>query len=88
MWLHIDMLGLKELFGAFASQILNYVSKLAAAVIAFPGIPFCVLVCENASRRFQYGLADEIFRSNQLKSFMLTALLVLDRSKHVGIDLR
>ena len=37
MWLHVDVIGAKEAFGAVASQVFDHVRELAAAVVAFAG---------------------------------------------------
>src|SRR5437660_2955075 len=60
VWLHIYMFSVKELFGALASEILDYICEFTSAVIALAGIAFCVFVCEYASGSFQHRFADEI----------------------------
>src|SRR5664280_2034551 len=84
--LHVGVLGAKELLGAVACQVLDYVGEFASAVVAFAGIAFGVLVGEDGASRLQHGLAHKIFRGDQLQTFMLTALFVLNRLRDLWIN--
>ena len=66
MRLHVDVLGAKKLFGAVAGQVLHFIGILAAAVVAFAGVAFGVLVGEDASGGFENGFGGEVFACDQL----------------------
>src|SRR5580693_4212077 len=53
VWLHINIFGAEELESALAGQILHYIRKFAAGVIALAGITFGVLVSEDAAGGFE-----------------------------------
>src|SRR5208337_98084 len=86
MWLHVGVLSPKELLGTVARQALDDIGEFASAVIALPGIALSVLVGEDRACRFKHGLTHEVFRSDQLQSFMLAALFVLDRLRDPRIN--
>jgi hypothetical protein len=60
MRLDIGMIGAKDLFGALARQILDDISKLAAAVIAFPWVSLSVFVGKNRAGSLQDSHADKV----------------------------
>ena len=84
--LHIDILRAKKFLGPLARQVLDYVGKLASAVIALARIPFRILVGEHRPGSLQHSLADKIFRSDQLQPFMLTASFVVGSVRNFGIN--
>ena len=85
MRLHVGMLGAKKLLGAVARQVLDDIGKLAAAVIAFAGISFGILIGKHRASCFEHGFADEVFRGNQFQSFVLAAGFVVDRGGNLRI---
>ena len=88
MGLHVGIFGAEELFGAVAGQVLDHVGEFAAAVVAFAGISFGVLVGEHRSHGFEHGFADEIFGGDQLQAFMLALSFMVDGRGHLGIGFK
>src|SRR5215213_1683218 len=78
MRLNVDVLRAKKLPGSFDRQSLDFIDKLAAAVIALTGISFRILVGQHATDRSQHRGADEVFRCDQLDPVLLTTLFALD----------
>ena len=88
MRLHVGVLGAEELLGAVARQVLDHVGELASAVVALAGIALGVLVGEDRAGGFQHGFADKVLRGDQLQTFVLAALFVLDGLRDLGINFR
>ena len=88
MRLDVGVLGAKELLGSITSQVLDDVGILAAAVVAFAGIPFGVLVGEDAADGFQDRFRREVLAGDQARmpSGVLAFHLVLDGFVDFGID--
>src|SRR5215203_1170822 len=78
MRLNVDVLRAKKLPGSFDRQSLDFIDKLAAAVVALAGIAFRILVGQHATDRSQHRRTDEVFRCDQLDPVPLTTLLALD----------
>ena len=83
--LHVGVLGAKELFGAVAGKVLNYIGVLAAAVIALARVAFGVLVGEDGPHGLKHGARDEVFTGNHLQAFMLAEHFILDLLGHLRI---
>ena len=86
MRLHVGVLGAEELLGAVASQVLDDVDELAAAVIALAGIAFGVLVGEDAAGGFQHGFGGEVLAGDQFQPAVLALDFVLDGFVNLGVD--
>jgi hypothetical protein len=71
--LHVGVLSAEDLFGAVAGEVLDHVGVLASTVVAASRIAFGVLVGEDGACGFEHGAADEVFRGNHLKAFVLAA---------------
>ena len=52
--------GPEQFFYPRAGKVLDNIDILAAAVIAFAGVAFRILVCHNAAGGFEHGRADEV----------------------------
>ena len=71
MRLHVGVLGVEQLLGAVAREVLDDIGEFAAAVIAFPGITFRVLVGENAAGRLEHRFGGEVFAGDQFQAGIL-----------------
>jgi hypothetical protein len=76
--LHVGMFRAEKFLGPLARQIFDHVGKLASAVIALAGIALRILIGEHRTGSFEHGLADKVFRSDQLQPFVLAADFVVD----------
>jgi hypothetical protein len=72
--LDAHVLAPEDLFRAIDGQPFDGVDILAAAVPAFPGITFRILVRQDTALRFHDGAAGEIFRGDQLDVLALAIL--------------
>src|SRR5262249_22761401 len=86
MRLHVGVLGVEELLHAVAREVLDNVSKFAAAVVALAGISFGVLIGEDAAGGFEYGLANKVLGGDELEALVLAALLVVNRLRDFRIN--
>src|SRR5215467_6172158 len=59
---------------------------LAAAVVAPPRQSFRIFVGKDRPLRFENGLADDVFRGNELDLVALARELALDHIGHLGMD--
>ena len=62
--LHVRMIRAEQLLRAIDRGLLDHVRIFTAAVIAFAGIAFGILVCEHRAGRFQHGFADKVLAGN------------------------
>src|SRR5207247_4613493 len=86
--LHMGILGVEELFGAFLGEGFDDIGELAAAVIALGGIAFGVLVGEDAAGGFENRLRCEVLAGDQFQVRVLTFGFVADRIGDFGIHFR
>ena len=84
--LHVGVLGVEELFGAVAGEVLDDVGEFAAAVVALAGVAFGVLVGEDAAGGFEDGFGGEIFAGDQFEAGVLAIGFVLNCVVDVGVD--
>ena len=68
------MVGTKQLFRSFDGDIFNDIHALAAAVVAFGGKTFCILVGQDGSHCHHNSFGNDIFRSNQLDVAFLAGI--------------
>ncbi len=59
--LYIGVLSSEELLYAADSEVFNLVDYLAAAIIAFSGVAFGILVCETRAHGTHHFVADIVF---------------------------
>ena len=85
MWLHVGVIGAEERLRAGDRQRFGDVDELAAAVVAPAWIPFGVLVGQHRAGCFEDGLADEVFRGDELEAFCLAARFVGDGSSDLRV---
>ena len=78
MRLNIHIFTSEKLFRPVSCQIFNNVNALAAAVISFSRISFCIFIRQRASHSSHDRFADPVFRRNQLNMRVLTLLLGFD----------
>ena len=78
MWLHVSVIGAKQLFRTINRSLLYDVGPFASTVIPFPRITFGVFVCEDGPGRFKNRFADKVFGSDQFKSVCLPGYFVVD----------
>src|SRR6266481_5041225 len=71
----------------FNGQIFRVVDILTAAVIAPPRQSFRIFVGKDRPLRFEDGLADDVFRGNELDLVALARELALDHVGYLGIGL-
>jgi len=84
VWLHIGVLGAKDLLGAVAGEVLHHVRDLATTVVALAGVALGVLVGEDRSSGLKHRARDEVLAGDHLQAFVLAQDLLL----HEGEDLR
>src|SRR5579872_6338045 len=88
MRLDVGKLAIEQLFGALDRECLDRIRWRAALVVASARITFGIFVGENRPLRFKHGLADDIFRSDELDLRLLTvefrADCILDRRVPFG----
>ena len=84
--LHVDVLGVEELFGAVAREVFHFIGILAAAVITLAGIAFGVLVGEDAAGGFEHGFRGEILARDQFDLAVLPTRFLKDELVDGGID--
>ena len=85
--LHVAMIATEKLFQPFARQLLGDVYKLAAAVIAFCGIPFGIFVGKVTSHRRHHGGRNDILACNEFEIAALTGKLFFHCRVQFGIGL-
>ena len=88
MGLHVDIGTVEQFLGALNCQVFGDIHRLAAAVIAFAGIAFRILIGQHRADRFQNRFGDNVFRSDQFDLVLLTGEFFADRAHHIGIALR
>ena len=86
MRLDIDIFGVEQRLDPVYRQLLHDVYVLAAAVIAFAGIPFGILVGQHRPLRLHHRRAGIIFRSDQLDIFFLALLFRFDCLPDIGVN--
>ena len=69
--LHIGVVRTEQALHAVDCQLLGNVHVLAATVIALARIPFCILVGEHRSLRFQHARAGIVLRRDELDMLLL-----------------
>ncbi len=79
MRLHIGELGIEQRFHPVYCQLLGDVHEFAAAVVAFAGIAFGVLVGQHRALRLQHCRACIIFRGDQLDMVFLALIFGANR---------
>ena len=85
MRLHVGVLGAEQRLRALDRERFGDVDELAAAVVALARIAFGVLVRQHRAGGFEDGMADEIFRRDQLEALVLPALFVAHGLGDLGI---
>ena len=83
--LHVGKVRAEQFLRALDRQRFGDVDELAAAVIAFAGITFGILVRHDRTLRFKHGGADDVFRGDQFDLFALTAKFGRDGAEDLGI---
>ena len=78
--MNVDVICVKQAFGAGSGEVFYDVGELAAAVVALAGVAFCVFVGEDGACGFQDGAADEVFRGDHFQAFVLALDFVMDLS--------
>src|SRR4030095_8662388 len=78
MRLYVRMISRKEFFGAIDCCLLNYVTPLAAAVVAFLWIALGILIRKNGAHSLEHCFADEVFRSNKFQTIRLSGHFVVN----------
>ena len=84
--LHVGILGVKQLLGAVARQVLDLIHVFAATVIALAGIAFGVLVGEDAAGRFQNRFGGEVLAGDQFQTRVLALGFLANQVVNFGID--
>ncbi len=83
--LDVGELGAEELLGAVDRELLDDVDKLAAAVVALPGIAFGVFIGEHAAGGLHHGRAGVVFAGDHFQAVGLALDFVGDGGPDVGI---
>jgi hypothetical protein len=79
------MLGAEELFHTADGQAFNYVSVLAAAVVAPAGIALGVFIADHAGARFKDGFAGVVLRCDQDDALALALVFQLQGTGYIGV---
>ena len=87
MRLHVDVVAAEELARAVASEVLNDVGILAAAVVAAPGIPLSIFIGEDRARGLQHCFRDKVLAGNHLKPLVLAESFLVKSSGDFRVDL-
>ena len=82
--LHIGIFCTKQLTGTVDGQLLHFVHKLAAAVIAVAGITLGIFIGKHAAHGGHYGGAYDVFTGDQFD----IAALAVQLTAHTGSNLR
>ena len=85
--LHIGELAVDKLLDALDRQRLDDIDKFAAAIIAPARIALGIFVGQDRTLRLKHGLRDDVLGGDQLDLVLLTAKLLVDRGRDLGIDL-
>ena len=85
--LHVGDLGFEQRLGAIDRQPLRDVHVLAAAVVAFAGIAFGVLVGEHRTLRLQHARAGVVLRCDQLDVIFLALAFRLQCLPQIGVEI-
>ena len=72
---------------ALLAQELVLVRVLVAAVVARPGVPLGVLVCEAGGERVAHGLRADVLRRDHLQPVPLPVLLLREDARELGVNL-
>ena len=81
MGLNIGIIGTKQGFRPLDGQFLGFINEFTAAVIAFAGIPFSILVGQHSALGLHDARAGIILGRDELYMLFLPALLVLNRAE-------
>jgi hypothetical protein len=84
--LYVGVLGSEDLLGTVARKILNHVGELASSVVALGRIALGIFVGEDRAGSLKHSFADKVLRGDQLKTIVLTVLLVGDGLGNLGIN--
>ena len=84
-WLHVGVLGVEELLGAVAGEVLDDVGEFAAAVVALAGVAFGVLVGEDGAGGLEHGAGDEVLGGDHLEPLVLAEDLVFNLGGDFGV---
>ena len=71
MGLHVGVVGVEEVLGAVAGEVLGHVDELAAAVVPAAGIALGVLVGQHAADRLHDGRAGVVFAGDHFQAVVL-----------------
>ena len=83
--LDVRVLRAEELLGPLARDVLDDVDVRTAAVVAFSGVALGVLVGEDAARREEHGLRDDVFGGDELDVVLLAFELAVTGRGDLGI---
>ena len=85
MGLHIGILGIKQGAETVYGYLLYLVHHLAAAVIAFAGITFCILVGTDGTHGGKHLLRHIVLGGNEFQAGRLTFLLFFDKVENLEV---
>ena len=86
MWLDVGVIAAEQLTGTFAGDFFHHVHGVAAAVVAFAGITFGVLVGQARAHGGHHGGADDVFGSNQLNIAAFPVKFLPDGGAYLGVE--
>ena len=79
MRLDVGKSAIEQLFGAIDRELLGHIHEFATAVVAAPGIPFCIFVRHHRTGRFENRARNDIFRGDQFDLILLAGKFATDR---------
>ncbi len=85
MGLDVDVISVKQAFGAGSGEVFYYVGVLAAAVVALAGVALCVFVGEDGACGFEDSAADEVFRGDHFEAFVLSFYFIFNLLGDLGV---
>ena len=87
VWLNVGVVSSEEFAGTVSSNGFDDIDILAAAVISFFRVAFCIFVGQARTGCFHDCGAGVIFRRNQLEALFLTNFFGLNGGPDIGVSL-
>ena len=85
--LHVGVFGVKQFLGALAGQVLEFIGKLAAGIVALAGITLGVLIGKYAAGGFENGFRSKILARDQFEMRVLPLGFLADQPENFRIHL-
>ena len=80
--LHVNVLGIEDLFQALDSDVLALVNALAAAIVTVARIALGILVGQATAHGLHHLVAHEVLTGDEFNAVLLTLMFTLDDVKN------